>query len=413
VLNKALGKALSVSLLNQVVTSGTNFAIVLYLVRVMKKAEFGIYSLGFAVMLLLAGLISSFIAVQYVVNLPDQHQSQRDDYAVHHANAVALLGVSLLLLAALLLLMPHDVMPGLSTIKPIVMSLSFASASYSLRDFLVRVAYSARRESYVLYSSVCMTVVVAAGYLILHQLGSGEVNAINALYVLAVSYLCGAITLAMMLRLQVTKSSLQGIRTAFVHSWHGGKWNVLAAALKRAQSQSYNIIVAPFLGLAAVADLNAARVLVTPAVMMVPPLTQIMLPRMAEDRKSSNSVSLGWTLILLPGLALAYSAFLLLLIPWLVPLTLGEAYSDVGLLVSFWCAFVVFFSLKSALVIALQAMRDFKALMWIGLGSFILTMVLCFFLAKLNGNPGVITAMAIAELLTAALIFFRIKSTTS
>ncbi|MHB8130230.1 MAG: hypothetical protein ACYDEX_14650, partial [Mobilitalea sp.] len=89
---KSVSRALSISVLSQGVSSLTNFGIVLYLVRVMSKAQFGQYSIGFATVMLAGAVVCAFIAVQFVVNLPDQPIINRASYALHHAMIIVISG---------------------------------------------------------------------------------------------------------------------------------------------------------------------------------------------------------------------------------------------------------------------------------------------------------------------------------
>jgi len=403
-----LVKAATVSLANQVVSSGTNFAIVLYLVRVMDKADFGVYSLGFAMMLLLAGLVSSSISVQYVVNLPDQHQGERACYAVHHANAVSLLGAALVAIAALLMALPDSIAPGFSAVKPVAMTLAIASALYSLRDFLVRVAYSAKREDHVLFSSITIAVAVVGGYAVLYQLSNQDVSAVQALGVLAIAYAAGSAILVLLLKLPLAYSSIQGVKMAFSHSWHGGKWSIITNVVYNIRSQAHNFIVAPLLGMAALADVNAARVLVTPAVMAIPPLSQIVMPRLAEKRARGGAITgkqTGFAILLLAGFATLYMLALLPAMPWVLPIALGEAYQHTGTLVVLWCLVAVIMAARNGLTIILQVEKLFRGLMLVNAIIALVAVALAAFLSWLLGAAGAIMALGLSEFILSFLLF--------
>lgn len=77
---KTVGRALSVSVLNQVVSSGTNFLFGLYLVRILAPAEFGLYGIGFAISLLYVGVGNALFLTQMVVHLPDKAVLERNAY---------------------------------------------------------------------------------------------------------------------------------------------------------------------------------------------------------------------------------------------------------------------------------------------------------------------------------------------
>lgn len=409
---KAIGKALSVSLLNQLISSGTNFAVVLYLVRVMEKSAFGIYSLGFALMLLLSGLILSSIAVQYVVNLPDQPQQERAGYAVHHANAVVVLGICLLMIAALVMALPADQFTGLASVQAIAMAVAAAAALYSVRDFLVRVAYSARREDYVLYSSVTIAVAVVLGYLALRQGGTPGITAADGLLVLGFGYAAGAVVLALLLKLPLASGSWRGVVMAFRESWRGGKWNVVTNVVYNIRSQAHNFIVAPLLGMAALAEVNAARVLVTPAVMAIPPLSQIIMPRLAEKRAQGASIRGRHTVLtiaVLAGFAAVYTLVLVPLLPWVLPLTLGGAYQHTGTLVVIWCLVAIVSAARNALTIVFQVAKRFRGLMLANSVAAAFAVAMAAFLSWRVGAAGAVMALGMAELVLCLLLIWLLQ----
>ena len=76
-------KALSVSVLNQAVSSGTNFVLGLYLVRVLTPANFGLYSIGFAIGIFFFGIGNSLFLTQMVVHTPGKSENDRMQYAAN------------------------------------------------------------------------------------------------------------------------------------------------------------------------------------------------------------------------------------------------------------------------------------------------------------------------------------------
>lgn len=403
-----LGKAFSVSMLNQLVSSGTNFAIILYLVRVMEKSDFGLYSLGFALMLLLAGLISSSIAVQFVVNLPDQPQAQRAEYALSHAVAVFVLGVAMTAMAALISTVPLSPIIGDAHTPQIILPLVAAGAFYSLRDLLMRVAYAERRESVVLMSTLAATAGTAAA-LIYYWQAHYPLTAVRALLALAAGQVAGSLAGLAQLRLPYRSFNVKGVRRAFSDSWAGGRWNILTNIVYNLRSQAHNFVVAPLLGMAALAEVNAARLLVTPAVMTIPPLTQVLMPRLAAKREQGTSVIAHYALFSVGGLsafALLYSALLLTLLPWALPLTLGEAYQHIGILVGAWCLVAVVLALRNGLTMVLQVVRAFRDLLFANAAAAVVAILLAVALTFTLGSLGAIIAVAIAEIV---LSIFLVK----
>jgi O-antigen/teichoic acid export membrane protein len=409
--NKAFGKALSVSLLNQLVSSGTHFAIVLYLVRVMEKSDFGLYGLGFALMLVLAGLISSSVAVQFVVNVPDQPQEQRLDYALHHAIAVFLLGLGLVALGALVSAAPWRMVIGGASLREIMFPLALSAAFYSQRDLLMRVAYSERRETVVLVSSIAVSIGTATVFTLFWQAGQ-PLSVGHTLIALALGQAAGCLVALLLLPLPYRSFTVKGLGQAFLDCWGGGKWNFLTNVVYNVRTQAHNFVVAPLLGLGALAEINAARVLVTPAVMVIPPLSQVLMPRLAGKRGSDAPAMTRYAMTTIGGLATVaflYAALLLALLPWVLPLVLGEAYQNAGVLVMAWCVVAVTLAVRNGLTLVLEVVRAFRDLLWANLAAAVSALVLVTALAIGLGSLGAIAALAIAELFLCTLLLKLLK----
>jgi len=392
-------KALALSGASQIVNSLTNFVIVLYLVRVMDKSEFGFYSLGFALVLAIAGLISSLIIMQFVVNLPDVPKDQRADYAMHHSIAVFFLGMVLVMLSLLVNSIQTELIIGEMDLRQIILPLAIATFFYSQRDLLIRIAYSEKLESIVLLSTLSVPVGVAIFFTI-QWYTKQPLTAPYAMYGIAAGQAAGCMAGLHFLRLPYKGFRIAGIYEAFKDSWQGGRWNILTSIVYSLRTQAHNLIAAPLLGSAALAEMNATRVLVTPAVMAIPPLTQILMPRLGEKRKQGMEAIKHYAFLstsMLTAFSLLYTLLLLVLLPWALPLALGEAYQHTGNLVMAWCLVTVFLALRNGLTMVLQVVRVFRELLTANMIAAAVAILLVIVLSMMLGSLGAIIAIAIAE----------------
>lgn len=407
-----LGRAFVVSGASQAVSSLTNFGIVLFLVRAMDKPEFGLYSLGFALVLMAAGLVTDSIAVQFVVNLPDQAERRRALYAANHMAAVAVVGVVAVIVAVVMATGLEELAPDAGRMAHLPVPVVTAAAAYTVRDLLMRVAFSERREHLVLGGNVAVAIAVAAAF-ILTVLYERELSAASALYVYAAGQSAGALCALLLLRLPIRDIRSDGVCQAFRDSWAGGKWSVLTSLTYTMRTQAHNFVIAPLLGIAALAEVNAARVLLTPAVMAIPPFTQVILPRLAERRRQGGAELLGaatrWVGLLTLA-AMSYCFALMFLLPWILVLTLGNEYAHIGPLVGAWCVVTVALALRNGLTIALQSVRAFRELMILNFLAAAVALGLGFELARLLGGAGAIGALAVSELVLCGALLVLIRS---
>ena len=406
--NTTLGKILFISFVSQMVSSLTNFGIVFCLVRLMNKTEFGQYGLGFALMLLISGLVCASIAVQFVVNLPDQPKEYRAAYALHHTAAVGVVSLILIVLAFALQTGTRKYYPHGNATFILILPVTVASGFYTLRDLLMRFAFSERRESLVLASNVVVAIATATIFsimVILHQ----RINAPSALYAYSTGQAAGCLHALLVFKLPWRDINVPGLWQAFRDSWTGGRYNILSGVVYNIRTQAHNFVVAPLLGVAALAEVNAARVLVSPALMAIPPVTQILMPRLAEKRALGSAVISKITMLSIAFLLLAtivYSLSLVLNMKWVLPLALGKAYEDVGQLVIAWCVTTVVLALRNCLTVALEVVRAFRNLLVANVATAVGAMFFAVNLARTYGGLGAIYALAMAEALLCVILIF-------
>lgn len=394
------GSALLLSVASQGISSLTTFGLTLCLVRLLDKNEFGLYSLGFASLLLLSGLVSSFICMQYVVNIPDQPLEQRESYAMHHVAGAALFGLILIGTMGGLSFSGGLEILGADSFQGLALPVAVASATYSLRDLLTRVAYSERREFAVLVSNVTVGLTVLC--VMVGAIVSGLlVTAGGALCIYALAQVAGSVIGLPLFRLPWHRFRWQGLYHVFLDCWRGGRWAVLTSLLYNLRAQVHNFVIPPLLGMAALADVNAARVLVTPGVMAIPPLTQVLTPRLADQRSRGMSALLRGAAMAvggLSGIAFAYALILMTCLPWLLPYALGDSYRHIEGQVLAWCLVTLLLALRNGLSLALQVLRAFRELMLANLVAGVLSIVVAIFFVRTLGGVGAIIAHGLAEL---------------
>jgi O-antigen/teichoic acid export membrane protein len=404
------GSGLALSGANQMVSSLTNFGIVLYLIRVLDKEQFGLYGLGFALVLFIGALISAAIAVQYVVNRPDQLPDDLDVYAVNHALAIGLIGVLLVLIAAFVTNMLNSSQYSRWDEISIGLPLAIATSFFAMREFLMRVAFSEHKEGIVLVSSLSVATFVFASFLWMY-FAEYKPSAAVALYVYALGQAAGMIQAIFALKLPWKEGRSAGVRQAFVDSWKGGRWSLMTSAVYNFRNQAHSFLAVPLLGATALADINAARVLLTPAVMAIPPTTQFLMPRLAHSRKMGSphlirkaSVWIGSLTLL----AVIYCILLLANSSWLVPMALGNNYEHVTSLVAVWSLFAVGLAIRNGLTVVVMVLKCFRFLFLANVFTTILMLVLIPLAARTNGPIGIVIVMTGTEWLLSVILISKL-----
>lgn len=410
----ALGKAISVGFLNQLITSGTNFLIVVYLVQEMVKSEFGIYSIAFGLILMLSGLISSFLTIQFVVNYADNKVKNRN-YIANYFCSITIFGFTAFIVGSLVMCALHKIVLQEESYTTLYIATFSATITYSLREFLVRVAYSIKKEVFVLYSSALVALLIAICYYYLSKNAYFSLGAFEAILVLTFSYFIGFVLLLLLMKIKLSESTIIGIKLVFIEAWVGGRWNIITNLVYHVRTQIHNVIVPALIGINALADVNAARVLATPAIMAIPPLIQVIMPRLVERQSKSGKIDKKFTLYIIGGLSGLSATYTILIFPFLpiiIPMALGEEYKNIGVLVVMWCFVAIIMAARNGMTMILQIAKKFKSLMMVNTITAVISTLAATILCLLLDMQGAVLALFVAEislLLMLANILFRKK----
>lgn len=402
----ALSGRIALATASQGISSATNFAFTIFLVKWLEKAEFGLYSLGLAALLTLGGMLASAITLQFTVNCVDVAVSEQPLFTLHHLMAMVLAGCGVILLSVPITDLV-EYASGVDTgIGRIIVPVAIATAVFSLRDLTTRVAHSQRNESLVLKASA-ITAVTITTMVVAFMSGVVPASSETALYAYTIGQLAAACFVTAKLRLPWRGLNVNRLKAVFAQSWTLGRWSLLGSIATNIRTQAHNFVVAPVLGTSALADVNATRVLVTPAILLIPPISQIVLPRLSELRSESlhEFVSLLKTFaVLLTLIACGYSALILGFLPIILPSVLGSAYSGSEAIVLAWCVFTIVLAPRVAVVLAAEALKQFRPLLLISVLGAVLGIILTYASGFYFGKSGVVYAVAAGELVVAIMV---------
>ncbi len=286
-------RPLSYSGASQILGSLTNFAISVCLVRILNQQEFGLYSLLLASILTGAGLIGAFLGTPFTVNVADVPQHERACYAVNQTLAV--LAIALLMVFVILIAVEvssSSTILGRGNVATISAIGGGICVTYCARDILTRIAFAFRIERAALGAAMGTAVAVGAG-LAARWILDLRLNVSGALIIYGIGQVVGLFSILILLSLPWRSGTFAGLKAALRKSWPEGRWSVLSGGAYTLRTQVYNFIVPAILGVAALGQINAARVLVTPAMMVLPPIKDVLLPRLADERKKWTRVAVA------------------------------------------------------------------------------------------------------------------------
>lgn len=402
---------LTLSVLNQVVGSGANFVLGLYLIRVLTPPEFGLYGIGIASCLLFTGIGNALFLTQMVVHFPDKHDNDRTSYAAIMLALVGLFSLIAVTLVGALIALLFIVGWSTESMSYFLLASGFAAGSSLLKNYFVRLAYSLK----LVQKALAVNLGWASAVLLILLTGERITDAASALWLFSVANLAAILLGLIVIRLPLRNVRPQRMRCDFLEAFGGGRWALGGVSVTWLQSQSYILATTLMIGATGVALANAARMLITPFTFLLPAITQLLLPQLAELRNSDRQAMLRggylYTMILV-GMAALY-----LLVLWvgareLIPLLVGERYSieDILPLVIAWGSVLIFQLARDGASLIMQAIKAFRSLMIINAIAATSTILATVILTNMLGVIGAILSVGVGETMLAALLWYHVRN---
>jgi len=398
--NKNKLRLFGISGLNQAISSTTNFLIGLYLVSEFSPTNYGIYGIGLAILLFFGGTGNALFLTQMVVIYPSKKDTERNNFIINVLYLIIGFCLITYLIALLVILCntPYDNL--LSFSNELILMVVFASSMYLLKEFFVRIAYNDRKENIAvcIHSSILLTVVIL---FTVEKLLFGELSNTIAFLIYGIAHLIGVFVGFGLLKLKLKSVSFSYLNQVFKELWQDGKWGSLTNVVYTLRSQAHTIIATILVGPVGVGNLNAARLFITPAVMVIPVISQLAMPRLATLREVNKKslISKGALLTKIYLIfGITYSLILILSYNTLISGFLNDSYQDLYLLTIYWCLFAVMLAFRNGKDIITQVLQKFKQLTIINLISSIVTLLSCYLFAKYFGLKGNIIGLIFGEL---------------
>jgi len=405
---KQIGKSLSISFLSQIISSGTNFTLGLYLVRVMTPSDFGLYGIGLGICLLYTGAGNALFLVQMTVNVPNIAEEYKRVYLEGIFTLVLLFSMTTVLFALFIAFVLKFFEINYFTY---IFSISITSVAFLLRDFFVRHAYILHDDKKVLYINTCTALCIGLFFYSINLFSetmTPETTLCLYSMSLFVSVMLGYVSSTLSIKPFVLHDILANAKGLL----HGGAWALSGVVITWLQSQSYAFIVAFFYGTSGVGEINAARLLIAPMQFILPSINQVALPRLAELRERNLTrlfITYNYLIICYAVMSVAYVLFLYLGSDVLIPMIVGNNYSNIDLLVFSWSLFLIFQMLRVGNGLFLQALRCFRSLSLLNLISAIFVVTLTIVLIQIIGLEGSVLSIAFGEMFLSILLIRFVK----
>ena len=249
-LQRLLQKNGTIALADQGVASAANFLSGVIIARTCATAEFGLYILGFSLVLIALDVQAALLATPYMIHSPRLHAGALRRYA--GATLVQQLLLSAIFAAALVV---ASVVVGLRgtgsrPLAQVLVALGWVIILIATREFIRRVCFAHLRMAAALLLDVCVAVLQVGGMAALAW--TGYLSARSAYWIIGVA--CG---IAVAGWWSLNRKELHIIRrdllAAAQDNWQLGKWILLSGAVWTLTLNAYPWILNAFHGAAAAA----------------------------------------------------------------------------------------------------------------------------------------------------------------
>lgn len=386
------------SVFDQGMLSALNFLVNMLLVRLVSKEEYGLYGQLYAGGLLAGLVVDALIAGPLTtVASAAQATARRALLRLYWRRQLAWSGLmAVTALAALWLV------PALSGPAPQRWLLGAAFAAYvlgnGLREYGRTVGFIQSELRAVLRQDLLYVLLVTVG---LGALYAGGRVALTALFacLAASSLLCAALAVRRLPPSAAEAEALDG-HHAEIHAH--GRWAVLGVVVGWLSNYSYVYLSGAWLGVAAIADLNAARLLLMPIPLAVAAWSRVARPEasrlMAEHNWSGLRRLTLFSIGAIELVVLAYVGLLLLALPWLEAHLIGAKYRGLDTLLLLWG---VYFAVNAARWVGtawLSSGGAFRSMFFLGSVTLVLVLLITTLSIPRWGAAGAILALIAVEL---------------
>ena len=399
---------------DQALTSAENFAVGVILVRNCSKAEFGLFALGYGVLVLGWSLIAALITAQMSAVF-SRESLNSEERKIQCGSLLRTLLFACIVTTCCgylltLLLTQLDIVSSNDTYYWLL--LSSALPAICLRDFMRRYFFQERSETRALLmdaSALALTIVTLGALASLHATHLNSVAAGTlALGGLAVG-ICGIVASGLSPQ-KDSGEALGSLRSL----WRAGRWNIGATLVSWIQNQAYTLFVTAMLGLSGLASANAPRVLLTPITLLSTGLSLPLLPRFARQRTNLHtvvSVRSARALLALTSVSVGfYTLALWLARDAVIPLILGNRYNDVWPCMVAWAIANVFTNIRIYYSTFLIAKGGFRQLAAANIVSAVVVIGLTGPLIHFFGVVGSVYSIAAGELLLGMATWHQCRS---
>jgi O-antigen/teichoic acid export membrane protein len=399
------------AVIDQVMLSAANFFIGFLLIRRTSDIDYGLYVLTQSAITLMVSAQAAWICGPIAVLAPQKAIDERRMMisAFEHAQRRLLLPLALLLTIVPL---AGYLISYWNTIQAVVIAVGIIACwTALLREYLRTVLLIYSQPHTLLRSDAIYAGLLFAGTL-LAIFGPG-VPVIWAVVALSVSAFVAATTSRRWLAAE-PGWSIGKVSQFWPETKRLGFWSFVGAVIYWLFSQSYNYVLASRVNLSAVADVNAARLLLMPTFVLTIGIKSLLLPMSAKWLAEHGIPNLMRRLVIFAiGIAvldLVYFAVVWLCRDWLTVDFMHKTIHDRDLLLVLWLSISLIGLVRDFLLSAVYALGRVESMAWMTAISAVVALSLMWFGLSWWGPSAALIGQIAGEFLSLCGVVWLLKN---
>ncbi len=396
---------------DQALQSLINLLSSVFIIRSSTKTEFGIYGVGFSTIVIVSGLMHALVGLQMILLAPERHKDERDTYFMSMFIVMVALSGAFLVLMVFGAIISDGYIPDNYRILLTVIAVS--TPGVLTMQFIRQYHYFNGLAGKVLLYDLIFFITY---FLLLSSLVYFKVPNIH----IWALFINGGIALTIGLtviahNLHVKMYDAVALATGnFMEAWQGGFWAAAGSIMTSVQTQGYIYILLTLRGASAVAEINSARLFLSPLLVISGGFSRVMIPKMAILKSEGNlnkAVSLAIKIMFfMMFILIIYMGILFVGWDRLEIYMNSKNYEYLGILIILWCLY--FIANLTAMLPSelLQIFREFRILTISSTVTSVGVLAISVPAIFLMGISGAVVAIIIGEVSLALFLWSIFKN---
>ncbi len=398
------------AVMDQALQSLVNLLSNVFIIRFAEKTEYGIYGIGFAALLLIMGVANALIMLQMTVIAPDREEGARDRYFASMLVSMYALCAAFIVVALLVTeLAAAWIQPEYRTLIHVVL---LSAPGILTIEFMRQYHYFHRLAHRVLIIDFLFFLLYFGALSAFIHFGFENIHLLALAINGGIAFVLGFGAILYSAKFSLSEA-LRDAWNNFVEAWRSGAWAVVGVFVSQMQGQGYIYLLALLRGPAAVAEMNAARLFLSPLLVMSNGFSRVIIPKMAllrSEGKVGQAVHVALkTLGLMLGMLAAYMLVVAVLWGRIEGMFASKGYQDLWIPVALWGVYYIGNSMANTPTELLKIFRKFRLITLAGMVTSVLVFTISIPAIVYFGIVGAIIVLAIGEFGLASLLWGKFR----